>query len=266
MIGNELLSIKDFAKLTGIKQSTLRYYDDLGLFSPAKRGSNSYRYYSPQQIITINSIHLLHELDMSIRAITALERDRTPEALLDVLTEKEEELKEELAKLEVSYNVIRTLRQLIHLGLSVEDNSVQTQYMEEQSLITGPVNDFGGSAYFYDAFLKFCAAAGQYRIDLRFPVGGKFESFESFRGNPSEPTHFYSADPSGHDKKPAGKHVVGYSRGYYGKTDKIEERVAAYLEEKGLTPIGDVYMLYILDELSIRDQNEYLMQCSVRVE
>jgi DNA-binding transcriptional MerR regulator len=87
---NDLLSIKDFSQLTGIKQSTLRYYDDLGLFSPAKRGENGYRYYSPQQIITINSINLLNELDMSIREISEIQKNRSPELLFHVLSEKED--------------------------------------------------------------------------------------------------------------------------------------------------------------------------------
>jgi len=54
-----LLSIKEFAEASGLEQSTLRYWDDIGLFSPAHRNPDtSYRYYSPEQIILVNFMPL----------------------------------------------------------------------------------------------------------------------------------------------------------------------------------------------------------------
>ncbi|MDR1796979.1 MAG: MerR family transcriptional regulator [Clostridiales Family XIII bacterium] len=261
-----MLSIKDFSKLTGIKQSTLRYYDDLGLFSPAKRGDNSYRYYSPHQIITINSINLLHELDMPIRSISEIQRNRTPERVLEVLSEKESELEAELSKIERSYNVIKTLRRLIGIGLTVDDNAIEIRHMDELPIVIGPRNDFRDSLYFYDAFLRFCAESKQYRIDLRFPVGGLFEDFDTFKEHPGEPCNFFSVDPSGIDKKQPGKYLVAYTRGYYGNTGDMTERVKRYLDENKLTPAGPVYNIFLLDELSIKEQDQYLMQFSMRVE
>lgn len=38
--------IGELAKQTGIAVGTLRYYSDLGLLQPTKRGDNGYRYYS----------------------------------------------------------------------------------------------------------------------------------------------------------------------------------------------------------------------------
>ena len=39
------MTIKEFSNITGIKSQTLRYYDQIGLFSPEHRGENGYRYY-----------------------------------------------------------------------------------------------------------------------------------------------------------------------------------------------------------------------------
>ncbi|MDR3305196.1 MAG: MerR family transcriptional regulator [Clostridiales Family XIII bacterium] len=261
-----MLSIKDFAKLTGIKQSTLRYYDELGLFSPAKRGENSYRYYSPQQIITINSINLLHDLDMPIRIISEIQRNRTPERVLDILSDKERELEADLARVEKSYNVIRTLRQMIHVGLTADEDTIEIRYMEELPIIIGPSNDFGTSPYFYDGFLKFCSEAAQYGIDLRFPVGGVFTDFEAFCRRSGEPRNFFSVDPTGTNKKEAGKYIVAYSRGYYGRTGTLPERLTKYIQDNELTPSGQVYHIFLLDELSVKDHDQYLLQCAVRID
>jgi len=261
----DLLSIKHFSKLTGIKQSTLRYYDDLGLFSPALRAENGYRYYSPQQICTINSINLLHELDMPIRKITHIQSNRSPELMFEVLNEKEAALEAEFMKLERSFNVVKTLKRLVQQGLAADEGTIDTPYYDDLPLVIGPTNDFGGSQYFYDAFVNFCGEAKQYRIDLSLPVGGIFEDFKYFCAYPGRPTQFISVDPKGLDKRPAGKYLSIYHRGYYGEAGDLPERMANYLEENNLVTIGPVYNIFLLDELSIDDPSNYLMHATVEV-
>jgi len=261
----DLLSIKDFSNLTGIKQSTLRYYDDLGLFSPTHRGDNGYRYYSPQQLITINSINLLHELDMPIRQITDIQSNRTPELMFKVLNDKEETLEAELMNIERSYNVVRTLKRMIHIGLTSDESTVETRFFDEMSIVIGPVNNFEDSDQFYSAFLNFCSDAKLYRIDLRLPVGGMFENFDDFCNYPGKPTRFFSVDPKGMDKRPAGRYLSALQRGYYGNTGDLVDRMRRHLLDNGLIPIGPVYNIFLHDELSINDPNNYLLHATVEV-
>jgi DNA-binding transcriptional MerR regulator len=266
MGGSELLTIKDFARLTNVKESSLRYYDKLGLFSPAVRGGNSYRYYTPQQIITINALRLLHELDMPTREISELERNRTPERMMDVLAHKEAELEEEIRRLTSSYNVIRTFRKMIQKGLSVDETVLSVEYMEEQSIRFGPANEFSISGDFYHAFLKFCREADKHRVELRFPVGGFFPDMETYVASPSMPTHFFSIDPEGGDKKPSGKYLVAYARGNYGNTNAVERKMEAWLKSHKMRAKGPVYNIFLLDEISLTDPDQYLLQASVGVE
>ena len=263
---NDLLSIKDFSQLTGIKQSTLRYYDDLGLFSPAQRGENGYRYYTPRQIITINSINLLHELDMSIRETSKIQQNRSPELLYDIFSAKEETLKAELLRLERTYNVVSTMKRLIQIGLSADEHAIEVRYLDELPIVIGPPTDWSTSDYFYDTFLDFCSAAKQYRIDLRLPVGGLYNSFDTFVKQPGKPNYFFSIDPKGLDKRPAGKYVSVFQRGYYGEADDHIERTQKYFEQNGLTPIGPLYHIYLHDELSIENPDNYLLNATVAVE
>ena len=262
---SDLLSIKDFSNLTGIKQSTLRYYDDLGLFSPALRADNGYRYYSPQQIITINSINLLNSLDMPIRQISEIQNSRSPDKMFKVFSEKEEALEVELLDLERSYNVVRTLKRMLHEGLSSDETAVTTRFMDILPIVLGPPTDFKGADHFYNAFLDFCSDARQYRIDLRLPVGGMFEDFDLFSESPNKPTRFFSVDPKGLDKRAAGKYLSAFQRGYYGETGDIVERMKKHLLENELIPIGPVYNIFVFDELSIDDPHNYLMHATVEV-
>jgi DNA-binding transcriptional MerR regulator len=265
MIGNTFLSIKDFSAYTGIKQSTLRYFDDLGLFSPIERGENGYRYYSPQQIITINAINVLCDLDVPVKCITEIERERSPEKIMDLFLEKESELENRIRKLQRSYDVVRVLRRQIQHELAVNEGQVSVTYMEDAPIIVGPENDFSYQGYFYEAFLKFCTDAKQYKINLNFPIGGVFSDMDVYLKKPSEPQHFFSLDPSGLDEKAAGNYLVGYARGYYGETGDLPERLHRYAEENALEFTGPVYNIYLLDEISVKDYHQYLLQASVSV-
>jgi DNA-binding transcriptional MerR regulator len=266
-IGNsvDLLSIKDFSAFTGVKQSTLRYYDDIGLFSPAFRGENGYRYYSPQQIITINMIKVFNDLDVPIREISELERCRTPESILSLLVGKEGLLETELRRVTRAYDIIRTLRRMIHYGIHADESKLAVQYMEEQPLILGEENDFSANKHFYTAFLKFCDKSNHLRINLDYPVGGYFSDMEEFSREPGQPTRFFSVDPHGVDMKPAGNYLVGYNRSYYGETGDLPERMTEYAKENNLVFTGPVDNIFLLDEICVKNPEDYLLQVSVPV-
>ena len=58
------LTTAQFAKLHEVNKRTLHYYDEIGLFQPAAKGENGYRYYSLSQsmefeyIRTVSYTHL----------------------------------------------------------------------------------------------------------------------------------------------------------------------------------------------------------------
>ncbi len=80
------LSVNEFSKLSGIERTTLRYWDEIGLFSPARRDpDNNYRYYSPYQIISVNFVSVLSDFNIPLKTI-ATERDkRTPESIVSLI-------------------------------------------------------------------------------------------------------------------------------------------------------------------------------------
>jgi DNA-binding transcriptional MerR regulator len=266
MVGNKMLSIRDFSELTGIKQSTLRYFDDIGLFAPAERGDNGYRYYSPFQIITINMIRVLTDLDISIKEISTLTRCRTPESMLSYFLKKENDIECQLHKLQDAYSVIKVFRNLIFSGINADEDVIDVIPLEEIPIVIGQKNDFADSNYFYDAFLEFCDQAPTLRINLDYPVGGLFTDMDAFLAAPSQPTNFFSVDPSGREKRQMGNYLVGYARGYYGETGDLKERIQAYIKEHDLSLKGPVYNLFIIDELSELNQHNYLLQFAVQVD
>ncbi len=71
-----MFKIGEFSKIAQIPVSQLRYYDEIGLLSPAKIDEwTSYRYYSAQQLPRLNRILALKDLGMSLEQIGRLLND-----------------------------------------------------------------------------------------------------------------------------------------------------------------------------------------------
>ncbi|MCL2654705.1 MAG: MerR family DNA-binding transcriptional regulator [Coriobacteriia bacterium] len=260
-----LLSIHEFSQLTGIKQSTLRYFDKLGIFSPAYRGENGYRRYQPFQLIAVSVIDLLHGFGLKTSEVKTFVDHRTPERMQSLFVEKKEDVEAELVRLSRERDVIETYCDLISKGLSAVPDQLAVRYRPESSITVGPENDFTTSASFDRAFSHFYRMADRYGIDLRFPVGGVFDDIDEFVEEPGRPTHFFSVDPQGKDKVSAGNYLTGYSVGPYGETHDLEKRMAKYLKKNSLRATGPVYNIFLLDEISLVSPGDYLLEAFVRV-
>ncbi len=64
------LTVHEFAKLSGIKKTTLRHWDEIGLFAPVVRDPNTgYRYYMTDQLAAVNFIVFLSGLNIPLKTI-----------------------------------------------------------------------------------------------------------------------------------------------------------------------------------------------------
>lgn len=65
-------SINKLSKLAGVSARTLRYYDELGLLTPARISSNGYRIYGPEEVDSLQQILFYRELGMPLEDIRQL--------------------------------------------------------------------------------------------------------------------------------------------------------------------------------------------------
>ncbi|MCL1952330.1 MAG: MerR family transcriptional regulator [Oscillospiraceae bacterium] len=117
-----LMSIKDFSQASGVEQSTLRYWDSLGLFSPAVRDEHSrYRYYSSQQVASASFIKVLSNLKIPLKVMLELKDKRTPESVLQILEHRQVTLCAELNQLSEAIATTHTLCDNIRRGIAAPD-------------------------------------------------------------------------------------------------------------------------------------------------
>ena len=66
-----MFKIGEFSKLSRISIRMLRHYDEIGLFSPAVKEENGYRYYFVWQMDAFEVIRALQRLGMPLGEIKA---------------------------------------------------------------------------------------------------------------------------------------------------------------------------------------------------
>ena len=267
-LNKDFLTITEFAGFVGMAVSTLRYYSKKGIFLPSKRGikfENDYRYYSPVQITTVKMIRVLTEIGVPLKEIKELAESRTPEKLIKLLSKNKDKVADEIRFLQDVLSVISIFVDSLNEGMSVTETEISVSEMSEKRLMLGGENDFTGSTEFYGEFLRFCNEPHNPKINTSYPIGGYWSSMAAFLDEPSRPMRFFSIDPKGSDKKVAGLYLNGYTRGYYGHTNDLPERMAVFAKKNGLTFTGAVYNTYLFDELSIVDPEQYLLQVSASV-
>ena len=257
--GKGLMTIKEFAAFSGVEQTTLRYWEEIGLIQPAERNpDNNYRYYSPTQQSAINFINLLSSLGVPLKTIGEIQDERTPENILGLLEHQENVLDMELHRLRECHAIIHRLRGMIKAGQEVNENEIAIVRMEDAHYILGPRNEWGDEPSFFETFMHFCKQAPRLRINLNYTIGALHESVEAFMAAPGQPDYYFSIDPTGYDKRPAGEYLTGYARGYYGEFGNLPQRMMAYAQEHSLILHGPVRVIYLHDEICMREPAQYL--------
>jgi len=259
----DFLTISEFSEWTGIPRSALIYYDKMGLFQPAYRGENNYRYYTYLQTITVNLINTLKGIGVPLETISALMRNRTPEDLLELLTSKERDLIREMEHLLNAKKVISVFNNNIRKGLTADIEHISVVHLESEAFILGPPNDYSDDETFYNAFQRYCSDLEEKGGNLHYPMGGWWSCMDDFMQNPVRPSCFFSVDPDGRQIKEAGRYLIGYNRGFYGEIEDLPERMFAYAYENNLEFAGPMFNIFLLDEISVIDPGNYLMQASI---
>ena len=263
---DDYLSIYQFSKLSGVESTKLRYWDEIGIFCPLKRSSeNNYRYYSMAQLLALNFVTVLSDLEIPLKTIAELRNERDPDKLLALLEKQEIQMDMEMRRLRHRYSIIHSRRELINMGMNVDENVISVAHLDEKDMILWPQNEYTENDSFIEPLSFHVAMNSDYRINLSFPVGGYHNDMESFTTAPGRPDHFLSFDPVGNHIRKAGDYLVGYVRGYYGDMGGLPARMAAYASENSLALTGPVYTMYLHEEICMTDPSKYLAQCSIAI-
>lgn len=118
----KFLTVSKAAKITGISEKRLRYYDQHGLFSPAHRDAETgYRYYTRDQLQQLQYISYLRSLNLPVSLIADFLRAKDVKAVLELkaaLDQQVVQAQKAAQQAQYQYNQLSELRQNIGAGLA----------------------------------------------------------------------------------------------------------------------------------------------------
>jgi DNA-binding transcriptional MerR regulator len=215
----------------------------------------------------VNLVLTLQELGMPLKDIRELTLRREPEIIVGVFARQSGRIDHEIERLQKSKQLLNTRREIIENGIAASEERVEAIFEKEESILLGPRIDYSGGKSIEEAildFYKYCARMDP-GMDLNYPVWALFDESRVKRRDWRGPDQFYFRMPGAPDVKPAGFYAVGYGRGYYGESDALYKKLLEYIDENGLEIRGPAYETYPLNEISVSDDNNYLMKISISV-
>ena len=134
-----LFTTGQFARLHHLNKRTLHYYDEIGLFSPAFKGENDYRYYTWQQSADLENILALRELHMSIDEIRSYLHSPNAQSFLALSERKIGEIDETIRRLTKLRAIMQKKQEMLHLSMQIKDGQIDTVQCEEEYLFITPL-------------------------------------------------------------------------------------------------------------------------------
>ncbi len=127
-----MFRIGEFSKICQVPVSALRYYADIGLLSPAHiDDSSGYRYYTFEQLPSLNRILALKDLGLALNQIADVLQDGvSPEQIEDLLNQKQSELEHVVNETQAQLRRVQSRLQQIYQEGTLPTHDIVTKSVE----------------------------------------------------------------------------------------------------------------------------------------
>lgn len=265
----QYLSTGEFAKLAGATKHTLFHYDEIGLLCPEVRLRNKYRFYTFQQLDVYEVISTLRELGMPLKEIKEYLDTRTPDSLLNLFEKEDRIIEEHIERLRKIQEWISVKKQCILEGIEAEPGKIKVVYEAGKYLIQAEAcsNEELGWAVEMGKLWDYCDAHG---INSPYGIGFKQNLSDISKGIYNKYPIIYELT----DEKPkeieaeekqAGMYLTAYHKGKWQEIGDTYSKIVAYMKQNKIVSGPYFYEDYLLDGLSVKDEEEYITRITCMV-
>ena len=256
----------EFAEILGVKKHTLFHYDEIGLFSPAVKEENGYRYYFVWQMDAFEVIRALQRLGMPLGEIKAYMQERSPELFLKMMDQQEHQIDQEIKRLRSMKQFIRHEKQNVQEALDVRLDEPYLVRREECWLLLSDVKG-REERKLAEEIAEHVRLREQYRV-TQSAVGticlgqdldqGKYNRYVSVYSRITRPVSGLKTV-----RQRAGRYVEVCYRGYEDSMEKPYHLIREYAERRGLRLGQEWYEDFLLDELTVKGYGDYIVKVAV---
>jgi len=264
------LTTGEFARLCKVNKRTLFHYDEIDLLKPVYTNEKGYRYYSHRQLDVFLIIHILKELKMPLKDIRYYLDHRTAEQLIEIADKEMLHIEQEITKLRQIQRVLQETVDFTAKGLSAKHGEICIEEQPEEKLIRSEmlIDDNQHNSYLewtnrfreFDHFTQSVASSF---------VGTMMDTRELLSGEQQTAYFFVKTDSIHTDlqtfTKPRGRYAVAFHHGTYDTLDTTYTRLQNFIEQQHLQPGEYVYEEYLIDEVAVTSEEDYVTRITVEV-
>lgn len=254
-----------FARLHQLNKRTLHYYDDIGLFSPAYKGENGYRYYTCFQTVQLELILILRKIGLSIEEIVRYQQRTLGASFAELIEERKALIDKSIRELLNTKAFLEQKSQKLSLSLTAKEGEIETVMLPEQRIllsdpITGAYDD-SDFAVAGDFSLRLKSIFGLYdnfgsRISVEKISAGNYTDYNCFFAYGREDTEVFDA------VRPAGMYLRAFCLGGWKKLEKTYQNICTFAEENQMELVGYSYEEG-LNEMSLQSRDDYITMITV---
>jgi len=247
-----VVTIHEFSELSGANSSALRYWDEMGVISPACRNiENGYRYYSPDQIMMVRLLKLLGNLNFPLKDLAGVANNR--ERMLALCRDIDDQLVTKIAELQAGRDMLQGYASQVEQGQDIQPDRIEVRELPAQPIRCIPLEG--------KRLHRSITQAGP----SGSPLGYYYDDLYDLLEQPGKPARLVSFDRRGTETRPAGKHLIGTARCTYGETGGLPRRMLEYALQYSLGLHGPAFVAYLPDASSAMRAENYLLQITVTV-
>lgn len=263
-------SVGEFAKLTGVPKQTLQFYDKMGIFEPAIRLDNGYRYYEAEQYEAIDIIYALKEAGLPLSDIKHYLDHRTPEMCVALLDKEAKRIKEKIRALEKTLITVEQKKASTVKGMHImAGEPVQLITLPEAHLFTWDFSQIDDANFMLELIrmVNWCYDHGYY---TGYAMGSIVEESALKENHFSKISYMFTVidhavDHPNYRYRPAGVYAVYHYKGHYEGLPTVYPLIKEAIEKSGHFIAGDSYESGLHDFFSVRDAGDYLVEIAVPV-
>ncbi len=260
----------EFAKLCSVKKQTLFHYDDIGVFSPEIKTDNGYRYYSITQLEIFNVISMLKDLGMPLKDIKDYLDRRSPDELISLLNTQKIAIEHKINRLKQMHHLIERKIHITQEACNIYVDEIILKTIPKAYLVrtnTKNMEDEKNIAVYLAEHIKYCKDKNIYSPYI---TGGML-SYDNVKNRDYSYYDYYytQLDNNEHENynyiKEEGLYLTAYHKGGYYTVEKTYDKILKFINDNNLTIKSYFYEDVLLDELSIKGYENYVLQISIRV-
>ena len=269
----QTFSIGEIAKMHNIAESTLRYYDQIGIFQPKVVDPKSkYRYYTMDQFAQLDIIKFLRNMEIPLSEIKQYIHRRNPAIALELLEKQQQMVIRKQQELTLMKKIIDNKIDTIQTGLQAEPFTVSFKQLPSRTIASIELGAKTSDEMldYYITSLQNDLLSLDYTLftgDIGMSVAKASLLQKKYQDyNRIFIVLHYPPEQNEHlTKLPAGIYACMYHRGTYEQTEITYERLFEEIATRGYEITGDAVELGIIDLSVAQDDNEYVTEIQIPV-